>query len=565
VSNQCWFYRRFWLAGAWHLGQNQLRPVSKLSAGKIIMKWILVLSVCLVLTLRASALAEQAVFEGDGLRMVIDLVDDKVSGTITIGGETYPFRGALDGEQIRGKFDADGQAFDFVADIEADQIKLKSGGDSYILKHKGDDTGDEAAPRRDDVPDERPDRPDQREQPKQREQPQRGDDSGVSDEDVGRIQVKTDTIIPWLKANPEFNRLPHPAWMRQGTIVSYTSQFSTSTRPIRDFSITKDGKIVDHRDISVAVAGTGYFRLHVLGMHPGVTAVSIESFLIGEHPGIQGMVQTAGTSGMVLPSGTGEDYWLHPDALQHLLKNPGGADVFPLKHKIGNKTYDAIGITLNFKTGWFHHIYDAETGVLLTKAHLIGPTHGADDALGPGDNAQQNTSMERMDFVGIRQSNLPWVNPQTPRQLIKPGEIVFEGTETMDMGEIVTQGRVQQVHRVKQAAKGWLEMDIDFLVEYQGQPPAHASKQTVVDRSNYWIDPKILANLRDRQELDSDPVTGHRVIVAGRQNGQICIVRVCNGEQHDYFYDMRTGEIKMARFTSVVTGGKQIREFQRTR
>src|SRR5690606_14964890 len=136
-------------------------------------------------------------------------------------------------------------------------VDLESGGQAYRLRLRRPAPGDDNA-RNDDRP---------------RPAPREGAD-GL--EDAGPIQVNTDTIIPWLKTNPDFIRMPHPQWMKPGVIVSYKSHFASSTRPIRDFSIARDGRIIDHRDVIVDLAGEGFLQMRVIGIHPGATAVVME-------------------------------------------------------------------------------------------------------------------------------------------------------------------------------------------------------------------------------------------------------------------------------------------------
>jgi hypothetical protein len=227
----------------------------------------------------APLLGAMSVYEGDGLTFSIELQGgDRCRGTIVLEGETYPFTGTIRENVVYGRFEAGGRAFEFTATQDGERVDLESGGQAYRLRLRRPAPGDDNA-RNDDRP---------------RPAPREGAD-GL--EDAGPIQVNTDTIIPWLKTNPDFIRMPHPQWMKPGVIVSYKSQFASSTRPIRDFSITRDGRIIDHRDVIVDLAGEGFLQMRVIGMHPGATAVVMESYLISSVPATAGQVQSAGTTG----------------------------------------------------------------------------------------------------------------------------------------------------------------------------------------------------------------------------------------------------------------------------
>lgn len=63
--------------------------------------------------------------------------DDEIFGTLTIGGQAYPVRGDLDGNEIEGEYRSSGEWVRFSARLDGDTLTLESGGTRHALRRQG--------------------------------------------------------------------------------------------------------------------------------------------------------------------------------------------------------------------------------------------------------------------------------------------------------------------------------------------------------------------------------------------------------------------------------------------
>ncbi len=71
------------------------------------------------------------IFEGDGLRFVVEGGADAYVGELDLGGEAYPFRATRDGSRLTGTFVAAAGEFAFAAELVGTTLTVESGGATY--------------------------------------------------------------------------------------------------------------------------------------------------------------------------------------------------------------------------------------------------------------------------------------------------------------------------------------------------------------------------------------------------------------------------------------------------
>ncbi len=177
--------------------------------------------------------------------------------------------------------------------------------------------------------------------------------------------------------------------------------------------------------------------------------------------------------------------------------------------------------------------------------------------MGPGDFGQGDTTITRNDFVSTRDASIPWAKEMVPdwvpslRRLRYIGSMVSRGplptvpnVLSLDL-QAVTHGR------------RWVQVLVTSTEQLRGAPGSvPVTSEMAFGPSEFgslWVSTAGLAQLRQGQVLDEDPVSKMRTIVSKINDASVTISSAKSCRQIDNQYDKRTGMLIASSFYNVLS------------
>lgn len=320
--------------------------------------------------------------------------------------------------------------------------------------------------------------------------------------------------------------LSAPAWMKQGLRISYRTNVATqSTRP------NNEG----------GGAGAGIITVDIVAVAQGRVAYDTRFFVGGDanNPAVNSTAY-----GTVAPVGATGVYWLHPQTLQQIIKNPpAGQKISGGLVEINGKQVNAVRVQQGeaAKDGQETTIYyDPQSGIalqILTKSVGSGMTQTSYTIL-----------------ADTRERTLPWKMGRPPSWLSKYKRYTYTGGISMQM-----QGAPQMPATPLTAVAEVIEVGANYLAMKQtvqvGNLMGGGNQQPIVvpcvvhgagQLGSCYLPPMELKQLRQGQVLDEDKVLNSKISVIGvgqTQYGRnvVTIAEDSPGFASYYDYELETG------------------------
>ncbi len=367
---------------------------------------------------------------------------------------------------------------------------------------------------------------------------------------------------PITQAMPEAANTSAPNDIQPGTrLVYYTTTASFDGNgstweedPNGQFIHPKTGKRIRQiKQRGYTGASAGYNVYEVVALDGGTAAIATSTYGILDNVA----PRTINFSGTVAPSSSGGGLWANPDILQRIPDRSGEDRIVHMPYKLGERNLDALWIDSRI-AGHELHVYDMVSGVMI---HLASSGSGSDPELRfPSDGTTPTTMMADSTIANIRKIVTPWAGDAAPEWAQNLKKLEFTGNEVLGLPgapqNIVV--AVSMRMTVQNRGNGWIMVTVEN--HRDGGPGGHNSDSTnnlVTGNSNLnplWIGTSTLAGLRQGQAIDHDELLKVDTVVGPTENlnrgPAIAISRISPIEQHDWFYDLKTGMLVQIRVTN---------------
>jgi hypothetical protein len=376
------------------------------------------------------------------------------------------------------------------------------------------------------------------------------------------LAVCTISISSRGTASAADSPVPRLPWLHEGLVLTYTWYAAVAPGNGSYYEEDDHGDMILHstgqrysRSTQTGTSGSGWTQITVTCIEGDKVVLESSSYANAGSLGKNAPVPQ-GTSSSVAALMDPGDYWMDPAKLASLHTAPAEhVLVTRVAWKAGDNTVDGIRVQVLNGSSYSDHIYDAKTGLCV---HVASSSRGAPPKLvGPGDFGRGDTTITRNDFVASRDVTIPWANEPTPdwvasiRALHYRGSITSHGplptvpnTLTLDM-EATARGR------------NWAQFSATSTQRTQGAPEIPPSKSELASgRSEFdglWAGPAALAQLRQGQVLDEDPVTKMRTVVSRVDDSTVVIAAANAAGEIDNQYDKRTGILLASGFYNVLS------------
>jgi hypothetical protein len=223
--------------------------------------------------------------------------------------------------------------------------------------------------------------------------------------------------------------------------------------------------------------------------------------------------------------------------------------------KAGDSSVDGIRVQVLNSSSYSDHIYDAKTGLCV---HVASSSQGAPPKLvGPGDFGRGDTTITRNDFVSSRNITIPWASEPTPDWVASIRALHYRGSITSH-GPLPTVPNVLTLDMEATArGRNWVQFSATSTQRTQGAPDIPPSKSELAfgrsELDGLWAGPAALAQLRQGQVLDEDPVTKMRTVVSRVDDSSVVIAAANAAGEIDNQYDKRTGILLASSFYNVLS------------
>jgi hypothetical protein len=356
--------------------------------------------------------------------------------------------------------------------------------------------------------------------------------------------------------------VPRLPWLHEGLVLTYT--WYAAIAPGNGSYYEED----DHGDMVLHSTGQRYSRTTQIGTSGSgwtqITIASIDGDKVVLESSSYGNAGSLGRNAPV-PQGTSSsvaalmdpgDYWMDPAKLASLHAAPAEhVLVSRVAWKAGDNSIDGIRVQVINGTSYSDHIYDSKTGLCV---HVASSSRGAPPKLvGPGDFGRGDTTITRNDFVSSRDITIPWANEPTPDWVASIRALHYRGSITSH-GPLPTVPNVLSLDMEATArGRNWVQFSATTTQRTQGARDIPPSKSELASgRSEFdglWAGPAALAQLRQGQVLDEDPVTKMRTVVARVDDSSVVIASSNAAGEIDSQYDKRTGMLIASSFYNVLS------------
>lgn len=383
------------------------------------------------------------------------------------------------------------------------------------------------------------------------------------------------SMLALAGASPAFSAngpVPSLPWLHEGLVLTFTWYQALAAGQGSTYEEDANGGWVDQRtgtrlsrSDQRGTSGSGWTQVTIACIEGDRVVVATSSFgNAGALGNNQPVPQQIGSS-TLLPVADPGDYWMDPGKLASLHSYPSQhVLVTRVPWKTGDHATEAIRVQVVKPGSYSDHVYDARTGLCL---HFASSMEGAPPKyVGPGDMGRGNTTLSRSDFVSARDLSLPWAGQAMPawvsglRALHYRGPIVSRGP--LPSGNSVFFADMELVAR----GRGWVQFSSTAGKQIQGAPAIPPGKGEITFGRNQlgglWIVADALANLRNGQVLDEDPVTRMQTSVTKADNKSVVIASRNAAGEIDSEYDRATGMLIASSFFDVLSRQQSILRLQ---
>lgn len=359
------------------------------------------------------------------------------------------------------------------------------------------------------------------------------------------------------------------SWLHEGLVLTYTWYAAVAPGNGSYYEEDERGDWMLHstgqrytRQMQTGTSGSGWQQITVACLEGGKVVLQSSNYANAGMLG-NGSPVPQGTLSMLANLMDPGDYWMDPMKLASLHTAPAqNVLVARVAWRSGDKTIDAIRVQRVNGTTYYDHIYDPKTGLCV---HVASSSVGAPPKLvGPGDSGRGDTTLTRNDFVSAREVSVPWAKEATPDWVAALHSLLYRGS-MISRGPLPTVPNVLslELHAVAHG-KGWVQLSARSSEQFQGAPsPVPTTLQMAFGRNEFgglWAGPAALAQLRQSQILDEDPVTKMRTVVAKVDDASVVIASINSAGESDNQYDKRTGMLLASSFYNVLS--KQQRTYR---
>lgn len=362
---------------------------------------------------------------------------------------------------------------------------------------------------------------------------------------------------------------PAPPWARPGVRLTYYTLTGNLPAGQHHFVIDANGRWQDSAGRSydrkeMAKSGShGFLQANVVSLNGQEAAVQMVFFLF-DGMNVAEPIQKLET-GYVASAGTCGDLWLHPDAMQRILKDGlGDMRVSRTRHQIDQASYDALQIVSLREQGKGVWVYDLASGILLYSSNI---TRTGETSAQSGEQLSPGGQLVRFNtFKASRVPNLPWAGQPPPAWLQRIGRIDYGGKAWLEIqGDIPRPVPFQLGFEVTRRGASWLQFKVVSGSQGPGALPETSARVSGNQQlCGMWIPPQGLAGLSRGQVIDSDPLTKVVTSVSQVDAQAVVITQQSPKQQFEFTYRRSDGLLARAvlRESLGIPGMSNVLEFQ---
>lgn len=375
----------------------------------------------------------------------------------------------------------------------------------------------------------------------------------------GRSGYNVDTNNPMLLIFPGLREAPSPDWVKPGMRLTFYSASATIPgSSIAGLYQDPQGRWVDpntgetyRMDKSRGSAGHGYNQVDVLSVNEDATVCTLRAFGIDL---LSNQIRPLTTTGFTSLPGAAGDWWMNPDVLNQTVDglNSPGIKVARIPYKAADKQYNAVWINTSTQGGTVSQVIDLESGLTLHygSSHTSGPD-GVSSVNGVPTRIGGQTMIGQTTFVDMRQLDFPWMGMELPRSIAQVQQLVYEGEMSMSMQGITTSFPMRVTFNIVGRGPDFVQIKRTIKMDMRNGTPPQEDTASIVSGTNHLlpicIPPRALGQLRNGQEIDSDPFTKTRTFVSfigqDQSGNQVLTLTEINDKavRTDYVYEMDSG------------------------
>jgi hypothetical protein len=356
--------------------------------------------------------------------------------------------------------------------------------------------------------------------------------------------------------------VPRLPWLHEGLVLTYTWYAAVAPGNGSYYEEDDHGDMILHstgqrysRSMQTGTSGSGWTQITVTCIEGDKVVLESSSYANAGSLGKNASVPQ-GTSSSVAALMDPGDYWMDPAKLASLHTMPANHIlVSRVAWKAGDSSVDGIRVQVLNSSSYSDHIYDAKTGLCV---HVASSSQGAPPKLvGPGDFGRGDTTITRNDFVSSRNITIPWASEPTPDWVASIRALHYRGSITSH-GPLPTVPNVLTLDMEATArGRNWVQFSATSTQRTQGAPDIPPSKSELAfgrsELDGLWAGPAALAQLRQGQVLDEDPVTKMRTVVSRVDDSSVVIAAANAAGEIDNQYDKRTGILLASSFYNVLS------------
>ncbi len=376
------------------------------------------------------------------------------------------------------------------------------------------------------------------------------------------LAASTISIAARATSSAADSPVPRLPWLHEGLVLTYTWYAAVAPGNGSYYEEDDHGEMILHstgqrysRSMQTGTSGSGWTQITVASIEGDKVVLASSSYADAGSLGRNAPVPQ-GTSSTVAALMDPGDYWMDPAKLATLHSAPvEHVLITPVEWKSGDNTVNAIRVQVLNGSSYSDHIYDTKSGICL---HVASSSVGAPPKLvGPGDFGRGDTTITRNDFEGWRTIKVPWAGEPMPDWVTSIRALHYRGSMTSH-GSLPTIPNVLTFDMEPLAhGRNWAQFSATSTQRTQGAPDIPPAHDNLAFGNNelggLWAGPAALAQLRQGQVLDEDPVTKMRIVVSRVDDSTVVIAAANAAGEIDNQYDKRTGILLASSFYTVLS------------
>ena len=391
-----------------------------------------------------------------------------------------------------------------------------------------------------------------------------------------RVEVPDPSIM--LPLVPAAAAAPAPPVIKPGTRLTYFGMTASIPGSYGKLVQDDNGTWMDketgkrYREEDIGGAGSAAFNVISVGhVGGGVALLSTKIYTFD----ISTKKCTFGVGGgLVGHAGCAADYWIHPDVLKQVQEvNTQGVRILRMPYTVAGKTYKAIRMQSEDKSGYQARVYDLETGLMIFHgsrvqgASVVTPPFGGSEQTGIGEGSTQVVTGW---IVEVKDIDVPWKNAAAPKWINEFKQLSYKGVQTSEVAAAGTRLNRAMTATVtpKASGPGWVRFTNRYLFEsLPGMRPEEALQDGACGLATIgglWVPPEGLASLRPQQVIETNDKVGTRVIISDVRQGSVTISEIGPLHRSDCTYDAKTGMLSAMTLTQQIGLAKITHRIQLT-